>query len=419
MKIVMVTAGSRGDADPVIALAAGLTEFGHDVHVVSNSDHRTRCASHSLPFHDLGFRAADLLTSAQGHDMLSAASAYRSRKILIDLAAQTTRMAYPIFLKACEGAHAILSNESVDLLSRSVGEHLSVPHVALALVPYGTTSVYRSFYADAAHLAELSNRATHELILSEHIQGLLPCVNEIRIRDLGLSPWTLDTAFRLREEAFSILGYSPSVFPAPHDWPLPREVTGYWSAPHSFEPPADLVAFLDGGPPPAYVGFGSMPCKIASLHALLEEVAEQTGQRFVISTGWNSTPTRTSSTRTIHCIGDVPHSWLFQRASFAIHHGGAGTTGASIRAGIPTLISWFMMDQPFWAQRVQELGVGLDLGHNSTLTVEKLCRAIEIAQSGALRSAARLLGERVDSERGIERATKAVLRAIRAQGGMV
>jgi UDP:flavonoid glycosyltransferase YjiC (YdhE family) len=165
------------------------------------------------------------------------------------------------------------------------------------------------------------------------------------------------------------------------------------------------VNFLQSGPPPVYIGFGSMVnSKPEETTALVLQALARTGQRGVLSAGWGGLM-KADLPETVFMIGSIPFSWLFPQMAAVVHHGGAGTTSMGLRAGIPSVITPFMGDQPFWGQRVYELGVGsrpIPLRH---LTVERLAESIRCAVSDtAMREKAARLGKLIQAENGIARA---------------
>jgi UDP:flavonoid glycosyltransferase YjiC (YdhE family) len=197
------------------------------------------------------------------------------------------------------------------------------------------------------------------------------------------------------------------VIAPPADWPDYIHVTGYWflEPPAGWEPPGDLVDFLQAGPPPVYVGFGSMLSRKPEETAdLVLQALARTGQRAVLSSGWGGLK-KEKFPETVFMVGSIPHSWLFPKMAAVVHHGGAGTTGAGLRAGIPSVITPFFGDQPFWGHRVYALGVGPEPIPRKRLTVENLAGAIQRAVSDmAIREKASRLGERIRAEDGIARA---------------
>ncbi|MFD0652644.1 glycosyltransferase [Streptomyces malaysiensis] len=145
--------------------------------------------------------------------------------------------------------------------------------------------------------------------------------------------------------------------PRPADWPSQVEVVGYWwpARPRDWQPPAELTDFLQAGPPPVFIGFGSMaPGQGERLGELVTAAVARAGVRAVVQAGWAGL---TASGDDILTVGDLPHDWLFPRTAAVVHHAGAGTTAAGLRAGVPAVAVPAMADQPFWAARLHRLGV--------------------------------------------------------------
>ncbi len=208
-----------------------------------------------------------------------------------------------------------------------------------------------------------------------------------------------------------MLGYSPLVLPPPADWPEWVHVTGYWflDAPHSWQPPAALLDFLEAGPPPVYIGFGSMTNRQAEeAIGIALKALERAKQRGIIATGWGALSNATLP-GSIFKIEDVPHDWLFPRVAAVVHHAGCGTTGAGLRAGVPTVPVPFIADQPFWAERVHRLGVATRPIPRKRLTAENLAAAITTAVTDpSLRACAADLGARIRAEDGVGNAVQVV-----------
>ncbi|MFJ7243192.1 glycosyltransferase [Kitasatospora sp. NPDC098652] len=166
------------------------------------------------------------------------------------------------------------------------------------------------------------------------------------------------------------------MLPRPADWPSWARVAGYWwpARPDGWQPPADLVDFLRAGPPPVFIGFGSMAVGEGErLSGLVASAVERAGVRAVVQAGWAELDARSGDVLT---IGDVPHDWLFPRTAAVVHHAGAGTTAAGLRAGVPAVAVPVMADQPFWAARLHDLGVAPRPVPFQSLTAEALGDAI-------------------------------------------
>jgi UDP:flavonoid glycosyltransferase YjiC (YdhE family) len=207
---------------------------------------------------------------------------------------------------------------------------------------------------------------------------------------------------RRRARTPILCAWSPSVLPASSDWPPNVHVTGYYFlAPNKpYQPPGDLRAFLEGGNAPVCVTFGSMVNREAErIHEIVCQALQRTGNRGIILAGW-SRMTASSSSEVLY-LESVPHDWLLPRCKMVIHHGGAGTTAAGLRAGIPNLVVPFMADQPFWGRRVYSIGAGPKPVLVQRLSVERLVQAILDGEAESLRTRAQAIGRRIQAENGV------------------
>ncbi len=199
--------------------------------------------------------------------------------------------------------------------------------------------------------------------------------------------------------------------PKPPDWGDHIFVTGYWllDSPPGWQPPADLAAFIEFGPTPIYVGFGSMSARDPrATTQLIVEALRRTEQRSVLSTGWSGLADA-DLLESVFAVESIPHDWLFPRMAAVVHHGGAGTTGAGLLAGIPNVIVPAAGDQFLWGEGVEALGVGPKAIPRKRLTVERLAEAIQVAVNDAsTRERAKALGECVRADDGIALATRII-----------
>jgi len=211
------------------------------------------------------------------------------------------------------------------------------------------------------------------------------------------------------------------VLPRPSDWGDNVHVTGYWflEADPSWQPPVELVEFLEGGPPPVYIGFGSVISREArELTEMVLAALAQTGQRGLLLTGWGGLA-RADWPEHMFQIDSIPFGWLFPRMRVIVHHGGMGTTGAALRAGIPSVVVPFTADQPFWGRRVYQLGVGPKPIPHKKLTVQSLAEAIHVALSDqTMQRRAEALGERLRSEDGVAQAVQVIEQYLRTSGAL-
>jgi sterol 3beta-glucosyltransferase len=208
---------------------------------------------------------------------------------------------------------------------------------------------------------------------------------------------------------------SPTLSPSPRDWPARWQVVGHWlsKTPPGWQPPADLLAFLEAGPPPLYLGFGSMLTREkARITQIVFDVLDQTQMRAIVTRGWNNL-TGTEAPGRIFLLEQAPHAWLFPRMAMIVHHGGSGTTGAALSSGVPSMAVPYGADQPFWGRRLYELGVGSAPIPYRVVSAEKLAPAIrQMLENPAIRRTADLMGETVRAEDGIGTAVAIIQRVI-------
>jgi UDP:flavonoid glycosyltransferase YjiC (YdhE family) len=218
----------------------------------------------------------------------------------------------------------------------------------------------------------------------------------------------------------TLAGFSKYVLPRPPEWGESIHITGYWylDTP-GFEPPPALQAFLDAGAPPVYIGFGSMPSQNPlQVTDMVIQALAMVGQRGILLTGQGvlgSGMTQRSSTHPVYFVESVPHDWLLPQTVAVVHHGGAGTTAAGIRAGVPSILVPTGADQRLWAYRVEALGIGPSPIPRSQLTAERLAHAITQAVTDqAMRQRAANLGETIRSENGVGEAVRIICQYIGA-----
>ena len=178
-----------------------------------------------------------------------------------------------------------------------------------------------------------------------------------------------------------------------------------------WQPPYELVDFLQAGKQPVYVGFGSIsdPAQAVQTTELVIQALQRCGQRGILATGWKGMTKVEHLPEDIFILESAPHTWLFPRMAAVVHHGGAGTTAAGLRAGIPAVIVPFGNDQFAWGRRVYELGVGAKPLPRKHLTAEKLSEAIQFALTDEVKRKASVLGEKIRRESGAEEAARIIL----------
>ncbi len=321
---------------------------------------------------------------------------------------------------AAQGCDALIYSLPLSLSGHTVADALGIPGIPAALYPLHPTRAFPSILTPrlprlGRHANWLSGFVVEEafwLMFRSH-------QNRWRRKRLGLAPLPVRAPFSsLSAQGVPVLyGFSPSVIPRPRDWHGAEIVCGYWflRSSDAWTPAADLADFLDHGPPPVYVGFGSMASEDPEHTAgIVLEALQRTGLRAILASGWGGLQ-RSRLPPTVRSVEFVPHDWLFSRVCGAVHHGGAGTTAAALRAGIPSVIVPFFADQFFWGSRLNALGLSPSPIAKGALSVRSLERALrEMTESGEMRARCRAMGRVIESERGVENAAAAADRYLRS-----
>jgi sterol 3beta-glucosyltransferase len=206
-----------------------------------------------------------------------------------------------------------------------------------------------------------------------------------------------------------LCAWSPSLIPPSSDWHPRVQVTGYYFFPYSdsYTPPNELNRYLESGKPPVCVSFGSMVNKNAEkIDVIIRDALKKTDKRGIILSGWGSA--KRESTSDLMYLDSVPHDWLLPKCKLLIHHGGAGTTSAGLRAGIPQVVVPFMADQPFWGSRVHAIGVGPKPVRVNQLSVGMMVSAIDEAETKVILERAQVIGQEIRGEDGVGNAVKLI-----------
>ncbi|GAA2609923.1 glycosyltransferase [Actinomadura fulvescens] len=403
-RIVIFAAGSRGDIQPCVALGQALVARGDQVRLVASNRYARLALSAGLELAPLTADPTEILESDAGQELL--AGGRNPVKFLGGFRRILGPMAERLLsecLAACKDADVILG-PTLGFLPQHIGEHLGVPWAFVHFQPSQPTGAFpHPFMPRARLLGAWANKASFLAVDQIAWQLSRPFINPWRRDELRLSPLSpRGPMHKVRDERRPVLAcFSPAVVPRPADWPSYVHVTGYWFLDEpEWQPPGDLTDFLASGPAPVYAGFGSMVPKDADMTGRIVRAALRlAGVRGIVQ-GDPAT-----SDDDILAVDDVPHSWLFPRMAAVVHHGGAGTTAAGLRAGVPTVVTPFFGDQPFWGERVAALGAGPAPVPFSSLTVPRLAAAIRRATgSQDIAYQAADLGLRIKAEDGVAKA---------------
>ncbi|MCC7263730.1 MAG: glycosyltransferase family 1 protein, partial [Candidatus Latescibacteria bacterium] len=308
---------------------------------------------------------------------------------------------------ACQDTEVIFSSFTSDVFAASIAERLRARHISTPLLPalVATRSGLATQQAPFPNRQSLVNYLFGKWLVEPLGWRLMGAINnQFRREVLGLPPQTVRDHRQRMRSALVIQGFSPHVVPHPLDWPANIHTTGYWflDEGRAWQPPPALAGFLEAGAPPVFIGFGSMTGREPQkLTRLLVDAVVQSGQRAILQSGWAGIGGMQLPPQ-IFLLGNAPHQWLFPHLGAAVHHGGAGTTAASLRAGVPTVIVPHLADQPFWGWRVAALGVGPQPIPRHRLTAANLAGAIHRAATDeVMKRRAGQLGANIRAEDGI------------------
>lgn len=414
MRIAIIAPGSRGDVEPYIALGKGLARAGQAVRLVSHQDFESLARSHGLEFWPV---EGQVQAIAQSQEMRSRLEGGNFLSVMAQMANEAERGAIHFAeagLAACQGVDLILAGLAGLFVGTALGEKLGLPVVQAFYIPLTPTRAFPSFLVPKAPdwSGGVLNRLSYQVARQVLWQGFRRADRLARKAVLNLPAAAFWGPFGSNViQSLVLYGYSPAVIPLPPDWDGDVHVTGYWflDPAEDWSPPKALVEFLEAGSPPVYVGFGSMSSRNPEETAdLVVKAVAEAQQRAILLSGWSGLQTR-DLPESVLMVDSVPFSWLFPRVAAVVHHGGAGTTAAGLRAGVPSVVVPFFGDQFFWGQRVAELGVGPEPVPRKKLTVERLADAIDQAVTDArIGQCAAHVGARIRAEDGVARAVALV-----------
>ncbi|MCB8988485.1 MAG: glycosyltransferase family 1 protein [Ardenticatenaceae bacterium] len=408
MKILILAIGSRGDVQPYVALGHGLQQMGHEVALCTGNLFQEMVTRYGLAYWLMDDEMIRLADSPEARQMIEGGG--NPFKAINLVKPMIRRMAADIWQAAQAVRPDLILYHPKTLGGYHAAEALGVPVILSVVLPMYTPTAEFAVPLTTANLGGFLNRQTYKMVplISAPYSSV---INDFR-QELGLKPrGKIINETRLPDGRPTpiLYGHSHHVVPRPSDWPDTTQAAGYWFLPpdESWQPPADLEAFLQAGPPPVYVGFGSMAgTQPERLAATAVQALQQSGQRGLLATGWGGLKPG-ALPDTIFQLESAPHDWLFERVTAVVHHGGSGTTAAGLRAGKPSLICPFLGDQPFWGEQVHRLGAGPKPIRQKQLTVDKLAAAIaDMTGNEVMRQRATAVGQALRREDSIANAAQ-------------
>lgn len=430
LNVVIHVVGSRGDVQPFVALGQVLkNKYGHRVRLATHGTFKKFVEENGLEFFDIGGDPTELMAFMvknpgliPGMKSLKEGDVGKRRKGMAEILqgcwkscadADEVKEEDESLLKEARRpfiANAIIANPP-SFAHIHCAEKLGIPLHLMFTMPWSPT---REFPQPIANIKSsnasrtMTNELSYTLVDMMTWQGLGDIINKFRTEtlDLGALAQAAATSMLHRLQIPYTYCWSPALIPKPKDWGHYIDISGFYflNLSTNYQPDPDLAAFLAAGPPPVYIGFGSIVVEDPNaMTELIFEAVRKTGQRALVSKGWGGFGgDEMSKPEGVFMLGNCPHDWLFKHVSAVVHHGGAGTTAAGIALGRPTVIVPFFGDQPFWGAMVARAGAGPSPIPFKELTAQGLADAILTALKPETLERAKELGERIREEKGCE-----------------
>ncbi|RCI06016.1 Sterol 3-beta-glucosyltransferase [Rhizopus stolonifer] len=412
-----ITIGTRGDVQPYIALCKGLMKDGHRCRIATHDEFKDWIEEHDIEFRTVGGDPGELMRICVENNFFSVnfvREGLRLFKGWIDELLDKT-------WKAVQGTDIIIESPSA-MVGIHMAEALCVPYFRAFPMPMTRTRSFPHPFATPNHpKGRLYNDMTYVLFDYAIWRAIAARTNTFRATELKI-PATSYEKLEVWRIPY-LYSFSPSIVPSPLDWLDWIHCTGYWFLDNpqtGWRPDSKLKAFVEAkdSRPLVYIGFGSIIVSdTKEITRIIIEAILLSNVRAIVSKGWSSRLQQDASVEeddlakhpdAIFSIHSVPHDWLFPKVRAVIHHGGAGTTAAGLRAGRPTIIKPFFADQFFWGERVEEMGIGRCI---KQLTVEGLSAALRVVSTDEhMLKLAKKVGEKISSESGVDTAIHCIYR---------
>ena len=407
MRVALLTYGSRGDVEPFVALGQGLLGAGHSVRLAAPKVYESLAAAH--PDIDFVGLPGDPQRLVQELVDVAGKSWWRMVRAMSRFVLPLAASVFEQVRMACDGADLIVLSFILTSAGYQVAREMGVPDISVQFFPvFSSTAEFPAPTFPDLALGGLYRRLSHEMVSQIFWQGgrlLYRWVQRSNPHLPPLSSWPFDP--RNDWQTPILYAFSSHVVPRPKDWRDDAHITGYWFLDDigNWSPGEELSDFLDRGSAPIAIGFGSTVTR--NYKGIVERVLEAlalSGQRGIIvgaDDGLRDSPSE------VLRIDAIPYGWLFQRMAAVVHHGGAGTTGVGLRAGVPNIVVPFTSDQPFWGHRVHALGAGPRPIPAQRLSAKRLAEAMVTAVNDEeMIKRAKGVGEKIRAEGGVSRAVE-------------
>lgn len=418
-RITILALGSRGDVQPFVALALALRQRGYLVRIAALSDYAELVTAYGFEFQPLVGSAASLMDREQIMRFLDGANnpllaAYRFWKQIAPLMNQLLHDAW----LASRDADALICSTLGHFVAAVLRDLRPLPLIVSHFHPHTSSYFWPNMFAPPWPkewpAQALYNKISYPIADLAFWQLFAFALNSARrtvLKQPTVSPLAVAAWAARNRPDMTLYPYSSLIAPPFPDWP-PQAITGYWRLPMraNWQPPAELSVFLEAGPAPVYVGFGSMLLgrDPNGLTRTIVQALERAGQRGILYRGWGdmgNIPLPDS----MYLSDAIPHDWLFPRMRAVVHHGGAGTTAAAIWAGVPAVVLPLYGDTHFWAKQIHALGLGPRPIIRDHIAVETLARAIrQAAEDQAMHKRVQKMARSLQEEQGSEKASELI-----------
>lgn len=399
MDVTFIANDTRGGVEPYLALVGEAASRGHTVRALAPPEYARQFDAAGAMFAPLRGAERAAMTAPGGRVGLR-----EMGRLASELASGWARDAADL----AAGTHVVVAGIGGLPVAGPVAQSIGAPLLRAHLQPLDAPSaLYPGPLMPRLDGTAASRRLSHRITrLGVSLLTRAPQrAARVALRISAPSPPPLPEI---------IYGFSPAVVPIASDSGARRIATGYWTLPAQADPSVELLTFLESDQPVVSVGFGSMHGQDArALRELVVAAVRRAKVRAVLLSGWGALAASRERDRDVLTVDAVAHSWLFPRMAATVHHGGAGTTGAALTAGVPTVIVPFGADQPFWAQRVHTLGTSPAPIPRRALSVDRLAAALQSAlRDEHMQARAAEIGARLHGESGARAAIDAVEAAV-------
>jgi sterol 3beta-glucosyltransferase len=400
MRYALLTYGSMGDVRPFVALALGLQKKGHDVILAAPENFKAFVESFGIPYCPLAGNMEEIVNTEEVIRIIQSGNNFTFLRKMVRLADRTRDAIAQGLLEAAAQADVLITSTLNIFAVNAIAEKF---HKKWAMLlpspPMNETKEFPYPELDRCNFPWY-NRLSYRLVNFAYWQAYKLSINDWR-QSIGLLPKRSNPLRHyVKDKIPTLYILSPQLIPRPNDWNDHCQTTGFLTleAPEPADP--KLSAWLRSGPTPLYIGFGSIPIPDpARLSEIIREILTATRHRIVFCKGWSPLSDLPEHPN-LYITRHVDHRWLFPQCKIAIHHGGAGTVGAALRAGIPSIVVSIFGDQGMWGKIVQQRGVGLHIPFKR-LTSSKLLHAIDKALSPPVSPTVGFIGAKVNAEDGV------------------